>query len=149
MLPAVVARPCGSAARSRLPQQRAALDPGAAALRVDPDRVHRRQVDHQPAVGHRQPDDAVAAALHADLQAGLAAEPDGGHDVVGRRAARDQRRPPVDDGVPDLAMRVVTVVAGPDQLTGEPGMVVLEAVIGASDAAGVGRSHDRGPAHSM
>ena len=48
--------------RIESPQQGAALNPRSSAIRVDADRTHRGQIDHQPALWHRQPDDAVSTA---------------------------------------------------------------------------------------
>ena len=118
-LPAVVARPCGRVERSRV---RRSAPPWTVARRRSgstADLAHRRQVDHQAALGHGQPQDAVPAALDRDLETRIASMADRRRDVVRRRAASDERRPPIDHRVPDLAMVVVGRVAGLDDLAGE------------------------------
>ena len=86
-------------------EQRAALDPGAPAVRVHPDAAERREVDHQAVLGHGQADHAVPAAAHADLET-CCARRDRDDDVRRRRHARSSR-PPVDHHVPHRAGRVV------------------------------------------
>ena len=55
-------------------KQRATTDPGLASDRVDANRAHGGQVDHDSAVRHGKAEHAVAAALHSDLEAGFTAE---------------------------------------------------------------------------
>jgi hypothetical protein len=58
----------------------------------------------------------VAAASHGDEKIALARETDGGTDVGGAGAARDERGMTIDRTVPDGAGGVVLRVAGTDQL---------------------------------
>ena len=48
---------------------------GGLCLRVDANRLHVREVDHQPALAHRQAGDGVAAAADRHLEVVLAGEP--------------------------------------------------------------------------
>ena len=102
-----------------VPQLRAALDEGSASIRVDADTIHRPEIDQQAAVRHCEPANAVTAAVHADLEARGAPEGDSRSDVLGRGAAGDDGRPPVDERVPDLTPKVVLVVARIDDLARE------------------------------
>jgi hypothetical protein len=100
-------------------QQRAALDERPAAVRLDADVAHRRQVEHQASVRHGQAEDAVPAALDRDLEARLAPEADRRADVRRGGAPRDDRRPAVDDRVPHLAVPVVAGILRSDDLAAE------------------------------
>ena len=93
-------------------EEGSALDPCPPTLRVDTDRAHRGQVDHQATLGHRQPDDTVATAADADLQTLLPSQRHGAHDVLGVAAADDQRRPTIHHGVPHRARLLVRRVPG-------------------------------------
>jgi hypothetical protein len=61
----------------------------------------------------------VAAASHGDEKITLARETDGGLDVGGAGAARDEPRMTIDRTVPDRASGVVPRVAGTDELSTE------------------------------
>jgi hypothetical protein len=89
-------------------QQRPALHPRAPALGIHPDAAHRRQVDHEAAVRDAQPEHAVPAAAHADLEVALTAVADRVGNVMRVRAASDRRRPAVDHRVPHRPCRVVS-----------------------------------------
>ena len=70
----------------------AGLRPCGAALGVDLDRVHRGEVEDDPALGRPVPRAAVAAAAHRELGAGLAREvDDAGRRRMHRRRARSPR----------------------------------------------------------
>jgi hypothetical protein len=97
-----------------LTQQRAAARPHRACSRVDLDRVHEREVDHQPVVAHGVPGDGVSAAAHRDGQIPFPRETDGLDDIVRARAPGDERRSPVDGAVPDAAGFVVAFLARSD-----------------------------------
>ena len=88
-LPAVDGQPVRLAGDVEGAEQGAALHPRPPALGVDADAAHRRQVEHQPALGHGVPDDAVAAAPDAELQSLAAGQRDGVHHV--RRLVRPAR----------------------------------------------------------
>ena len=98
---------------------RAALCPGRRRRRVDVDPAHPGQVDHQAALGHRPAGDVVPAAAHRDLQPGLTGVAHRGRDVLGVRAAGDQRGPAVDQPVVHPAGGVVPLVAGCQERAGE------------------------------
>ena len=119
--PPVVARPWIAASRLSSDQRTPPCARSGPRLRVDVDAPHLRQVDHQPAVGHGPAGDVVAAAAHRHLQPALAAEQHGLRDVGRPPAARDDRRPLVDEAVVDPAGLVVARLAGAEQPAGEPG----------------------------
>jgi hypothetical protein len=88
------------------------LGPGGAALRVEVQRGHLGQVEHDPALGHAVAGQAVAAAADGQLQPGVGGQ---GHDLgdLGRVGRPDDgRRPPVVLAVEDLAGLVVAGVVG-------------------------------------
>ncbi len=96
--------------------------PGAAAAdargpggRIDPDALHRREVDDEPVVAGAEAGAVVAAAADGEEQAVFAGEVDGGDDVGGVGAAGDQGRALVDHGVVDRARLVVARIAGLDE----------------------------------
>jgi hypothetical protein len=61
----------------------------------------------------------VATAADRDRQLVIAAEPERANDVVGVRAAGDQRGTPIDHAVPDRARVVVVGVTGANHAAGE------------------------------
>jgi hypothetical protein len=118
-LPAVVARPCGSVARSS--ERRSAPDRRAPPGGIDPDLAHRRQVDHQTGLRDALAKHAVTPALDADLQAPLATISNRSGDVGGRGASGDQRGSPVDGRIPDFAVLVICGIVGAVDIAGETG----------------------------
>ena len=86
---------------------------------IDMDAAHRREIDHQAAVGRREPRDVVAAAAHRDLDAGVAAEVDGVANVGGVRATRDEPGALVDQAVVDAPGVVVAGCVGSEELAAE------------------------------
>jgi hypothetical protein len=81
-------------------EQRTALHPRETPFRVHPNAIHRSQVDHQAVLGDAESEHAVAAATDTDLEATLAAIPDGLRHLVRIRAPNDLLGPPIDHGVP-------------------------------------------------
>ena len=61
--------------------------------------LHRRQIDHQAAIGRRAARDVVPAAPHRDLEPERPRQLDGVGDVGGAAAAGDQRGALVDEPV--------------------------------------------------
>ena len=98
----------------------AAADADRARLGIDLDVLQRREVDHDPVVAGPEPGAVVPAAADGQQQAAVASEADDARDLVCVGAARDQRRPPVDHRVVDLARLVVAGVLRPDQPPAEP-----------------------------
>ena len=96
----------------KIGEQRAGADACAALLSVDADRAHARQVDHQTALGHRVAGDMMAATTHAEQHSVRRGKAHRGLNILGREAARDQRRAAIDSRVPDFAGRVVSSVGG-------------------------------------
>jgi hypothetical protein len=82
--------------------------------RIDSDSLHRREVDHEPAVAERVAADAVATGAHANQQITLAGEADRGDDVGDAGAPGDARWAAVDRAVPDRAGLVIALVVGTD-----------------------------------
>ena len=95
-----------------------ALRPYRPARRVDPDPFHRRQVDHQAAVGDGQAGHVVAAA-HRYLGRLLAADGDRVDDVRDGAAPGDKRGTLVDQAVVDQAGLLIARVGRGDQLAAE------------------------------
>jgi hypothetical protein len=104
-----------------LPPEQARLRPDAAGGGVDPDLLHRRQVEDQAAVAAGRAGHVVPAAPDGQRQAAGPAVLDPGPHVGGAGAARDQGRALVDGAVPELPRRPVPGVPGPEQRPPEPG----------------------------
>ena len=86
---------------------------------IDVDALHRREVDHQPAVGDGGAGDVVPAAADRELPALLARGVDRADDVRRPAAAGDQRGPPVDQPVVDATHLVVGRISRLENLSGE------------------------------
>jgi hypothetical protein len=78
------------------------VQPPSTGSRIDADPLHRREVDHQPAVVDAESGAVVPAAADGNEQLAVAAEIDGGNDVARVGAAGDERRTAVDHAVVDL-----------------------------------------------
>ena len=113
--PPVTARPWAWVACVQLAPEDTGLGAHGALLRVHFDALHRRQVDHHPAVVDRVAGQAVAAAAHGNEQVVFAGVGDGRHHIRRGFATGDHCRPPVDHAVPDLARLIVAGVAIPQQ----------------------------------
>jgi hypothetical protein len=96
-----------------------ALRPYGPPRRVDPDPLHRCQVDHQAAVGDSQACDIVPAAAHRYLGRLLAADDDRVLNIRDGAAPRDKRGTLVDQAVVDPARLLVARISGAGQLSGE------------------------------
>ena len=119
MNPAGTANPKAWVSRSSSPNEHAGLGANRSCFGIDADALHQGKVDDHAAVAHAVAGVAVAAAAHRDeklVRAGKAHRLDHVRDAG---AARDQRRVPVDRGVPHPPTLVVAVVAGPNELTAE------------------------------
>jgi hypothetical protein len=90
-----------------------------ARVRVDANRLHQREVDHQAAITDRVSGDGMAAAANRDEQVAGAREADRLDDVVGARAACDQRRMPINRTVPNAPGLVVAFLPRPQQRAAE------------------------------
>jgi hypothetical protein len=73
---------------------------------------HRRQVDHEAAIGDGLAGDVVATAADGHLEVAFAAEADGVDDVSHGVAPGDERRALVDEPVVDTACSVIGVIGG-------------------------------------
>jgi hypothetical protein len=120
----------GQAERLGLVVELRPRDPGLGgsppAGRIDPDALHWRGVDDDPAVGGGKPSDAVGAAADRHLESFAAGELHRPNDVGGASAADDQRRPPVVRGIPHRAGLLVVGVGRSYQLTPEGGFQFAE-----------------------
>src|ERR1700736_4674969 len=87
-------------------EQRATLHPGALRNRIDPNRTHRGEIDHQPVIRDPLAEHAMSAATHADLEVEIAGRPNRCLHVGDAAAANDQAWSPVDHRVPYRARRV-------------------------------------------
>ena len=105
---------------------RAALDPGAAPLRIDPHAAHRREIDHHAVVADRVARDVVAATADRDRQVVLAGERDRVEHIVRAPAADDHGRAAVDHRVPHRASGVVGLVAGDQDVSPDRAPQLLE-----------------------
>ena len=114
-IPPTVARPEVLRLAVELAPEHAGLGARGARRRIDSDSLHRREVDHEPAVTERVAADAVAAGAHRHLEIALAREANRRDDVGDSGAACDAGRAAVDRAVPDRARGVVALVVGQDQ----------------------------------
>jgi len=89
-------------------------------------RLHEREVYHEPPVAHGVSGDGVPAPAYRDEQVALRREPDGLDDVVEARAKGDERRTPIDGAVPDAASFVITLLSGLHQRIPEAGAQRLD-----------------------
>ena len=96
--------------------QGTALHLGRAAVRVDPDGPHRREVDDDPVVAHSGAGHVVAPAPYRDLQVVFAGETHGSGHVGCPAASSDQSRVAVDGAVPHGSGGVVFGVVSRDLL---------------------------------
>src|SRR5260370_42626696 len=88
-------------------QQCAALYPGALLNRIDSNRTHWGEIDHQPVIRNPQADHAMSAATHADLEVETAGRPNSCPYVRDTAAANDQARLAVAPPVPYRTRRVI------------------------------------------
>ena len=114
-VPPVVASPWACVARVELDPAEPRLRVRGPGLRVDLDRLHLREIDHDAVVAGREPGDVVAAAADRDRELSLAGVGERGDHVGGARAMGDQRRPLVDHRVPDASALVVARVGFSDE----------------------------------
>ena len=109
-----------------LAPQHARLGARRPRCRVDADALHRRQVDHEPAVAERMPADPVATGAHRDEQIALARVANGRDHVGDAGAARDAGRPAVDRAVPDPATGVIVDARRQQQLAAQRAPQLVE-----------------------
>jgi hypothetical protein len=110
--------------------------------RIDPEALHRGQIDDDSAIARRRAGNIVAAAAHGDDELPLAGEPHGGPDVGDAGAARDEHGAAVDGTVPDSAGDLVLRIACADQLAAKLSRELGEgSVVQHRDVAKVGVEH--------
>ena len=97
------------------------LRPGSAAFRIDLDRLHVAQVDHDAALGHAVAQSAVAAASNGELHAGGPRQRDDVLDVRHVGDADDGRRPAIDPTGHDGSRGVVVGIVGRNDPTADGG----------------------------
>jgi hypothetical protein len=115
------AEPKGLRLAIELTQEDARLGADRPGLGVDPDALHRTEIDHDSSVAYRVPGVAVPAAPDRDEETVRPREADRPDDVGDTRATGDERRAAVDRCVPYPAMLVVGLVPGPDHFAAENG----------------------------
>ena len=109
-----------------LPQVSAALGGGGAALASTVMPFIGERSMTMPLVAGREAGNAVAAAAHGDVEPLAAREADRVAHVGSIGAAGDHRRAGVMGAVPDRTSLVVGAVAGPDQLSVQPVLELLQ-----------------------
>src|SRR5262245_42369891 len=87
--------------------EHARLGSSCPGVRVDPDALHRRQVDYQPLIADRVAGDTVSAGTDCDEQVALASEPDGRDHIGDARAAGNAGWVAVERAIPDPACGIV------------------------------------------
>jgi glutathione S-transferase len=97
----------------------AALHPGALSNRIDPDRTHGGEIDHQAIIRNSQADHAVSPATHADLEIEIACRPNRCLHIRHIAAANDETGPPIDHRIPNGARRVVAGISRLEHVAGE------------------------------
>src|SRR6266511_4917297 len=117
----------------------AGLRPGGAAVGVDLDRVHRGEVEDDPALGRAVPRAAVAAAAHRELGARLPCQGNDAGDIGCVGDADDRCRPAVEAGEENATRLVVCGVVRADHLAVQAGAEVGDREIG--NALGVVGCH--------
>jgi hypothetical protein len=84
-------------------------DPGLgdnlALCRINRYLFHRREIDHEALLTDRRAGYAMTATANADVQAFCACKLNRGHDILGRRATRNQSWLSVDHAIPDKTSR--------------------------------------------
>jgi hypothetical protein len=109
-----------------LAPEHAGLRPRRPCLRVDPDALHRRKVDHQPPIADRMPGDAVTTGADRDHQIALAREAHRRDHIGHARAAGDAGRTAVNRAIPDPAGSVVAGAGRQQQLSVERSAELVE-----------------------
>ena len=99
--------PVGSDRSRVLPCGQPRLGPRGASIRIDRQRPHVREVEHDPPVRDPVTRSAVTAAADGQLQPGLARDRDDTRDLVRVRQTNDDRGPSVDAAVEHGARLVV------------------------------------------
>ena len=100
-------------------EMRPAIRACEAAVRVDGDAAHPRQVDDDAIVAGREAGDAVASAADRDPEVRLARVPDGCDDILHALRPNDQPGPPIVEGAPDASRVVIVGLARSDDLAHE------------------------------
>ena len=125
-IPPTVASPKSCVSRSSSPQSTPASARAVLARGIDSDALHRREVDHQPAVAERVPADAVATGADRDQQIALAREAHRRDHIGHARAAGDAGRMAVNRAIPDPAGSVVAGAGRQQQLSAERSAELVE-----------------------
>ena len=107
MIPPVVASPKLCAAWSKSPQSQPPCTRAIRRLRVDPDPLHRAEVEHDAVVDRPEPGNAVRAVPDGEGEAALAGRVDGDAYVGDVYRAHDREWAPVDHRVVDGTRLVV------------------------------------------
>ena len=114
--PSVVANPERVRGAVELPQREPGFGPGRPRLWINPEGFHARQVEHDGAVAHGVPGDAVTAPAHREREVVSTCERDAAAHVGRINSPDHGERAPIDHAVEHRAGRVVATVAGADHL---------------------------------
>jgi hypothetical protein len=99
----------------QLAEYHARLDASNFRIRIDANRIHRREIDHESIVFDSSPSDVVAATFYRYRDLLLFCEVHCVDDVCGASALDDERRVFVDHSVPDGPCLVVSLIARPNE----------------------------------
>jgi hypothetical protein len=77
---------------------------------IDLDRLHAREIDHQPIVTYRRPGGTMSAATDCHEQVMLARETHSGCNLAVIRTERNKSRPTINPSVPDSPRFVVACI---------------------------------------
>ena len=88
-------------------ERRPRIDPRPSRARVDVNRRHLREIDHQTPIADRITRDVMAAAPHRDQQTVVAGKIDGVNDVGRLSASNDKTGLPIDHRIPDDSRLVI------------------------------------------
>ena len=124
--PSPIASPCAWAAVRQLAGGQSRLRPGDPLVRVYLERLHPREVEHDPAVADAVPGGAVSAAPNRELEPLVLREPDDGRDLVRVPRPEDRCGSAIDLRQEDLPRALVVGVVRRDGLACELGAQPLD-----------------------
>ena len=105
---------------------RAAARSRSARARIDRDRVHVSQIDHDPVFAGAEARHAVSSSADGEIEAVVAGEIDCGRHVRRCGGAHDHARAPLDHRIQHLPRLVVGLVAGFDDLSRYTALQLLD-----------------------
>ncbi len=124
----------------QVPEGHAGVDPSPAAVGIDVDRAHPRQIDHHAPIADGAPRDVVTGALDRHQQAVFTAKAHRLHHVGDAAATHDQRRVAIDHRVPNGSGLIISWRLWCDDLPTDPPRQLIEGCAGERLVAPVERS---------